>query len=185
MISLKNYMIKQCDIINLNNTSTYFYICDDTIDIYKMKKFSFFPNSLNEPIEFILSPEDLFFKFGKNKPLYIIGFNYDIDYWKFNLPFIMKYQPIFDIENKIITIYNDLNLFNESDFNIDTNTKNTNNELKGGKTKRETNFFKIISIFIYCLFLKLIKFITTKKKLFHYRQGKYKTIISRIFRYEL
>ena len=44
---------KFCELINLNNTSTYFYVCDDTIDINKMKNFSFFPTNLNEPIEFI------------------------------------------------------------------------------------------------------------------------------------
>ena len=104
---------KICDLINLNKTSTYFYVCDDNVDISEMKNFSFFPTNLNEPIEFILTPKDLFYKFGKNKLLYIVGFNYDIDYWKFNLPFIMKYQPIFDLDNKIISIYNDLNLFSE------------------------------------------------------------------------
>ena len=46
-----------------------------------MEDFSFFPTNLNEPIEFILTPKDLFYKFGKNKLLYIIGFNYNIDYW--------------------------------------------------------------------------------------------------------
>ena len=39
----------------------------------------------------------------------------------------MKFQPIFDTENKIIAFYNDLNLFNESDF---TNNENANSFYK-------------------------------------------------------
>ena len=174
---------KICDLINLNKTSTYFYVCNDNIDINKMKNFIFFPTNLNEPIEFILSPKDLFLKFGKNKLLYIIGFNYDVDYWKFNLPFILKYQPIFDIENKIIAFYNDLNLFDESDFahennenNNNNNKNNNNNNIKNNEVKSndEGNFFKIFFIICLCLFLILIIFILIRKAIFYYRRGKTK-----------
>ena len=164
------YDKKLCDLINLNKTSTQFYVCDDSIDINKMKNLSFFPINLNEPIEFILSPKDLFMKFGKNKLLYILGFNYDIDYWKFNLPFILKYQPIFDLDNKIITIYNDLNLFNESDFFMNTNT-NTNGKIKE-EEKGRNNLLTIIFFIVLCIFLIFIGFIITRKVLFYYRQQK-------------
>ena len=164
---------KICELINLNNTSTYFYVCDDTIDINKMKNFSFFPTNLNEPIEFILSPKDLFFKFGKNKLLYIIGFNYNVDYWKFNLPFIMKYQPVFDLDNKIISIYNDLNLFSEDDF-IYNNEQNKNNPSNEFKEKEGNNFgIKILYFFIF-LFLILIILILFKKIFDYYKKGKNK-----------
>ena len=157
---------KLCELVNLNKSSTNFYVCDDSIDINKMKNFSFFPINLNEPIEFVLSPKDLFVKFGKNKLLYIIGFNYGIDYWKFNLPFIMKYQPIFDIDNKIISVYNDLNLFSEDDFNSinnDIDNPSTNNETKEKGKKIYVN--KIV-YFILSLFLILILMIITKKLLY-------------------
>ena len=178
----KLYENKKCDLINLNKTSTYFYVCDDNIDINNMKNFNFFPTNLNEPIEFVLSPKDLFLKFGKNKLLYIIGFNYDVDYWKFNLPFILKYQPIFDIENKIIAFYKDLNLFNESDFyqeQIDNNNENINNKNNNSKNnevkdKEGNNFFKIFFIIFLCLFLILIIFILIRKAIFHFRKEKNK-----------
>ena len=163
----KLYEQKICDYINLNNTSTYFYVCDDTIDINQMEDFSFFPTNLNEPIEFILTPKDLFYKFGNNKLLYIIGFNYNIDYWKFNLPFIMKYQPIFDLDNKIISIYNDLNLFSEEDFNLDTN--NSKNELR---EKAGNNYISKILIFLLILFLILIFLVLFKKIFDYYKKGK-------------
>ena len=164
---------KFCELINLNNTSTYFYVCDDSIDINKMKNFSFFPTNLNEPIEFILSPKDLFFKFGKNKLLYIIGFNYNVDYWKFNLPFIMKYQPVFDLDNKIISIYNDLNLFSEDDF-IYNNEQNKNNPSNEFKEKEGNNFGKKILYFFIFLFLILIILILFKKIFDYYKKGKNK-----------
>ena len=181
----KLYENKKCDLINLNKTSTYFYVCDDNIDITKMKNFKFFPTNLNEPIEFVLSPEDLFLKYEKNKLLYIIAFNYDVDYWKFNLPFIMKYQPIFDIENKIIAFYNDLSLFDESDFyqeqNNNNNGNNNNNNNKNNKSKNNemkdkegNNFFKIFFIIFLCLFLILILFILIRKAIFYFRKEKYK-----------
>ena len=163
---------KICELINLNNTSTYFYVCDDNIDINKMKNFSFFPTNLNEPIEFILSPKDLFFKFGKNKLLYIIAFNYNIDYWKFNLPFIMKYQPIFDLDNKIISIYNDLNLFSEDDFNY--NNQNDNNPGNEFKEKGGSNYGKKILYFFIFLFLILIILILFKKLFDYYKKVKNK-----------
>ena len=109
-------------------------------------------------------------KFGKNKLLYILGFNYDIDYWKFNLPFILKYQPIFDLDNKIITIYNDLNLFNESDFFMNTNT-NTNGKIKE-EEKGRNNLLTIIFYIVLSIFLIFIGFIITRKVLFYYRQQK-------------
>ena len=165
----KFYEQKICDLINLNKTSTYFYVCDDNIDISEMKNFSFFPTNLNEPIEFILTPKDLFYKFGKNKLLYIVGFNYDIDYWKFNLPFIMKYQPIFDLDNKIISIYNDLNLFSEEDFNPDIN--NLKNELN---EKEENNYISKILFFFLILFLILILLVLSKKIFDYYKRGKSK-----------
>ena len=167
------YDKKVCDLINLNNTSTNFYICDDNIDINKMKDFSFYPMNLNEPIEFILSPKDLFYKFGKNKLLYIIGFNYGIDYWKFNLPFIMKYQPIFDLDNKIISIYNDLNSFSENDFVFDDNQNNNkgNNEFK---EKEGNNYRKKIFYFFLILILILIILISFKQIFNFYKKGKSK-----------
>ena len=179
----KLYENKKCDLINLNKTSTYFYVCDDNIDINNMKNFNFFPTNLNEPIEFVLSPKDLFLKFGKNKLLYIIGFNYDVDYWKFNLPFILKYQPIFDIENKIIAFYKDLNLFDESDFyqeqnnnngNNNNNQNNNNSKNNEVKDKEGNNFFKIFFIIFLCLFLILIIFILIRKAIFHFRKEKNK-----------
>ena len=161
------YDKKICDLINLNKTSTYFYVCDDSININKMKIYYFFPNNLNEPIEFVLSPKDLFLKFGKNKLLYIVGFNYDIDYWHFNLPFIMKYQPIFDLENKIIAFYNDLNLFNESDFTQEPNSNISNNE----KNQRGAGYYvKVIFIIFLILFLIITIFVLVRKALFNYKQ---------------
>ena len=169
------YVNKKCELINLNKTSTYFYVCDDTIDINKMRNFYFFPYNLNEPIEFILSPKDLFLKFGKNKLLYIMGFNYDFDYWHFNLPFIMKFQPIFDIENKIIAFYNDLDLFNESDFtnNENANSKsdiNNNNE----KNEKGSGYYaKVVFIIILLIFLIITIFIVVRKALFkNYNKNK-------------
>lgn len=167
------YDKKKCDLINLDKTSTFFYVCDDNIDIYQMKDFRFFPTNLYEPIEFVLSPKDLFIHFGNNKLLYIIGFNYDIDYWKFNLPFIMKYQPIFDIENKIISIYNDINLFNENDLinSINNNSQNTNKEIKEKEGKKYTNN---ILFFILSLFLIFILIIIVRKAFFCIKMGKQK-----------
>ena len=133
-----------------------------------MRNFYFFPYNLNEPIEFVLSPKDLFLKFGKNKLLYIIGFNYDFDYWHFNLPFIMKYQPIFDIENKIIAFYNDLNLFNESDFNKDEN-KNSKSDINNNNEKNEKGagyYAKVVFIIILLLFLIITIFILVRRILF-------------------
>lgn len=160
------YDKKMCDLINLNKTSTYFYICDNSININKMKNYYFFPNNLNEPIEFVLSPKDLFLKFGKNKLLYIVGFNHDIDYWHFNLPFIMKYQPIFDLENKIIAFYNDLNLFNESDFTQEGNSNiNINNN---EKNQRGAGYYvKVIFIIFLILFLIITIFVLVRKALFN------------------
>ena len=165
------YDKKICDLINLNNTSTHFYVCDDNIDINKMKNFSFFPTNLNEPIEFILTPKDLFYRFGKNKLLYILGFNYGVDYWKFNLPFIMKYQPIFDFDNKIISIYNDLNLFSENDFIFDNNqdNKNSNNQ---SKQKERKNYWKNIIYIFLIVFLILIILISLKRIFEYYIKGK-------------
>jgi hypothetical protein len=165
------YDKKICELINLNKTSTYFYVCDDTIDINKMRNFYFFPYNLNEPIEFVLSPKDLFLKFGRNKLLYIIGFNYDFDYWHFNLPFIMKYQPIFDIENKIIAFYNDLNQFNENDFtpeeypnpNPNPKTDINNNE----KNEKGAGYYaKVVFIIILLLFLIITIFVLVRKIIF-------------------
>ena len=170
------YDKKICELINLNKTSTYFYVCDDTIDINKMKNYHFFPYNLNEPIEFVLSPQDLFLKFGKNKLLYIIGFNYDFDYWHFNLPFIMKYQPIFDIENKIIAFYNDLNQFNENDFTLEENV-NPNPNPKTDINNNEKNekgagyYAKVVFIIILLLFLIITIFVLVRKILFkNYKQ---------------
>ena len=162
-----------CDLINLDKTSTYFYVCDDTINIKKMKNFRFYPFNLNEPIEIILSPEDLFIKFGKNKLLYLIAFNYDIDYWKLNLPFILKYQPIFDLDNKIISLYNDINLFNESDF-ISNDDININND-KNNKDKGDNFFVKLLKGILYFFlitFLVLIILFILKKIYELYRKGK-------------
>ena len=158
------YDSKKCDYINLNKTSSYFYICDDTIDINQMKDFRFYPTNLNEPIELTFSPNDLFYKFGKNKLLYLIAFNYNIDYWKFNVPFILKYQPIFDIDNKIISIYNNLNTFNESDF-VRKNDININKD----KTKKESNLLKNIFFFFLYICLILIILIILKKGFDYYK----------------
>ena len=99
--------------------------------------------------------------------LYIVGFNYDIDYWHFNLPFIMKYQPIFDLENKIIAFYNDLNLFNESDFTQEPNSNINNNE----KNQRGAGYYvKVIFIIFLILFLIITIFVLVRKALFNYKQ---------------
>ena len=138
-----------------------------------MKNFRFYPFNLNEPIEIILSPEDLFIKFGKNKLLYLIAFNYDIDYWKLNLPFILKYQPIFDLDNKIISLYNDINLFNESDF-ISNDDININND-KNNKDKGDNFFVKLLKGILYFFlitFLVLIILFILKKIYELYRKGK-------------
>ena len=140
-----------------------------------MRNFYFFPYNLNEPIEFVLSPKDLFLKFGRNKLLYIIGFNYDFDYWHFNLPFIMKFQPIFDTENKIIAFYNDLNLFNESDFTNDENT-NINSDINNNNEKNEKGagyYAKFVFIIILLLFLIITIFVLVRKALFkNYNKNK-------------
>ena len=114
-------------------------------------------------------------KFGRNKLLYIIGFNYDFDYWHFNLPFIMKFQPIFDTENKIIAFYNDLNLFNESDFTNDENT-NINSDINNNNEKNEKGagyYAKFVFIIILLLFLIITIFVLVRKALFkNYNKNK-------------
>ena len=79
----------------------------------------------------------------------------------------MKYQPIFDLDNKIISIYNDLNLFSEEDFNLDTN--NSKNELR---EKAGNNYISKILIFLLILFLILIFLILFKKIFDYYKKGK-------------
>ena len=85
----------------------------------------------------------------------------------------MKYQPVFDLDNKIISIYNDLNLFSEDDFifNNEQNKKNPRNEFK---EKEGNNFgIKILYFFIF-LFLILILLILFKKIFDYYKKGKNK-----------
>ena len=81
----------------------------------------------------------------------------------------MKYQPIFDLDNKIISIYNDLNLFSEEDFNPDIN--NLKNELN---EKEENNYISKILFFFLILFLILILLVLSKKIFDYYKRGKSK-----------
>lgn len=148
-----------CMLVNLNSTSSYFYVCDDVIDINKMNNFIFYPQNLNEPIEIIFTPKDLFYKFNDNKYIFLMEFNEHNNEWVFNLPFVMKYQPIFDMENKLISIYNNIDSINDIDFFRNEKTENT--EINDINNNKNNNAHKLIA-FVLLFFLLLILIIIIK-----------------------
>jgi len=81
------------------------YYCDKDIDLKKMKNLYF--QIKKEKINFVLTPNDLFYKF-QNKLYYLIIFN---PYYKTNkkwilgIPFFTKYMINFNQDKKIIGFY--------------------------------------------------------------------------------
>lgn len=157
-----------CQLYNLENTSSYFYECDDRININKMKNFVFYPQNLNDPAEIVFSPEDLFYKFNNNKYLFLMEFNDNASNWIFCLLFIMKYQPIFDIDNKIISILNNI----DEDFLY--NKRSQKNKLNANE--RNINYKKEILISFLIIALLLTIFILLKIMTKYYKKRNPKEI---------
>jgi len=136
-----------------------------------MKNFTFYPQNLNEPIEITFTPKDLFYKLNDNKYLFLMEFNEHNNEWIFSLTFIMKYQPIFDMENKLISIYDNIDFINDIDFL--KNEKTENNELNNIKNNKKNSTNKLI-LFVLLFFLLLMLIIIIKNMIKCFRKKKVK-----------
>ena len=95
-------MKKKCN--KLNNTNYVFYTCDSKEKISDFPILQLNHKELNYTFE--LNYNDLFI-LKDNKLYFLIGFNKRSSYdWTFGIPFLKKYQLIFDQEREIIGIYN-------------------------------------------------------------------------------
>lgn len=80
-----------------------YYICDNDININKLKKIKFYSHDLD--FTFILNPEDLFIK-GKEKLFLLITFSESLSKeWSFGYNFLKKYTIVFDQDRKVIGFY--------------------------------------------------------------------------------
>ena len=131
------------------------YICDNDIK----NKFNLFPELsfyfLKFNYNFTFNYEDLFmFKNGKYyfKIIFVGGANY----WRFGLPFFLKYQLVFNQDRKTIGFYNvniQKNESNKNDNNYEEETNNSNNVFK-------SIWFWIIIIAIIVIIIIITVFIS-------------------------
>ncbi len=94
----------KCSFFKHNLKEFFFYICDDDINIKKLKKLEFHSKELN--FTFSFKPEELFMKI-KDKFIFLICFNskkYEEEF-AFGYFFLQKYLIIFEQERKLIGFY--------------------------------------------------------------------------------
>ena len=81
-----------------NNKS--FIYCNSNINIKKFPEIKFYNKEIN--YTFVLTFKDLFIKINNKYYFLIVCENYN---WIFGIPFIKKFNPVFDQENKFIGFY--------------------------------------------------------------------------------
>ena len=89
-----------------------FFVCDKSISFKYFPKIIFKSNELD--YSFVLNYEDLF-KEINGKLYLLIDFEYDLknfNKWRLGIPFLKKYQFIFDYSNKKIGFYSNKNFNN-------------------------------------------------------------------------
>ena len=94
----------KCSFFKHNLKEFFFYICDDDINIKKLKKLEFHSKELN--FTFSFKPEELFMKI-KDKFIFLICFNikkYEEEF-DFGYFVLQKYLIIFEQERKLIGFY--------------------------------------------------------------------------------
>jgi hypothetical protein len=94
----------KCSFFKHNLKEFFFYICDDDINIKKLKKLEFHSKELN--FTFSFKPEELFMKI-KDKFIFLICFNskkYEEEF-AFGYFVLQKYLIIFEQERKLIGFY--------------------------------------------------------------------------------
>ena len=101
----KEYVEKGiCEYKLSDNNIIYYFECNNNVNINKFPKLKFYQKIMNYTFE--LDYNDLFI-LKDNKLYFLIGFNKRSSYdWTFGIPFLKKYQLIFDQEREIIGIYN-------------------------------------------------------------------------------
>ena len=142
-----------------NTENRYTYIeCEPTL------KLESFPNITFEQIgfgySFTLTPEDLFiFDKEKNKYIYLIFINDGSSIWEFGIPFLRKYQFVFNIDARTIGFYiNSTGPNNKDDEDHKENDggkedKNKSKEGKGQSDKRKIVLIVVLSAISGTLFI--------------------------------
>ena len=87
-----------------NDNFTYYFYCDNDIDIKKFDNLIFYIKDLD--FNFTFDYNDLFYEYENN--FYFLIFFTDVSQcWEFGYSFFKKYQIIFDQNNKILGFYKD------------------------------------------------------------------------------
>ncbi len=90
-----------CEKLLLNDTRTYYFYCNDSVDIKKFPNL-FFSYKFENQINFTFTYKDLFFKINNKHFFLIISGLYN---WEFGILFLQKYETIFNQEIKTIGWY--------------------------------------------------------------------------------
>ena len=101
-----NYYVNKnkCWKILSNDNFTYYFYCDNDIDIKNFDNLIFYMKDLD--FNFTFDYNDLFYEY-ENKFYFLIFFTDVSQCWEFGYSFFKKYQIIFDQDNKILGFYKD------------------------------------------------------------------------------
>lgn len=113
---------KLCDNFTLPENK-YYWICDNTINISKIKNFTFVPKKYDKIFNFTLTIDDIFYKY-KNKYICLMYFQKYNFTWELGNFIVMKYQVVFDMDKKIIGFYDKIYPELEIDDRDDNNDNN-------------------------------------------------------------
>ena len=117
-ISFFNEYYKNNNCFYINSNKSFIY-CNSNINIKKFPEIKFYNKEIN--YTFVLTFKDLFIKINNKYYFLIVCENYN---WIFGIPFIKKFNPVFDQENKFIGFYK--KYLTENLIKNNNNNKNNN-----------------------------------------------------------
>ena len=151
------------------------YYCDKDVDVSDIINENITFKSAKIESEFILDIKELWLERNEFKYFLILKcWDYSTNYWVLGKPFFKKYHMVFNIDDKTLGFYKNVN-FNYKDDNLDNNN---------GKKDNSIIYISIISglvvisgVLVYFL-IKLIRYLPRKKKAnellddnFEYKEG--------------
>jgi hypothetical protein len=126
----------------LSENNYYYYECDKNTDVSSFKELVFSHQEFM--YDFVLTKDDLFKVYG-DKLYFLIVFDQYTYYgknWKLGKPFIIKYNFIYDTDNKLILFYN----------NKELNDNSNNNNPQGSNLI----YWIIIGFLVLCVIVMIV-----------------------------